>query len=304
MRTACLSGPASPPTRPNAAAWPTSERRVGRGDRYPRGRVGRADRDVARVAAEAALELRVADGDEAAGRRHLVEVRHALGLSIAVVHQPVLALERRGGVGVERLVAVEKDVALLVQELQRVESDAREGCPRGEVLVRPALRPVGAHEDHRSLGDDAVLLLESLDVGDLQGVAEVLRHLLLHRDHHQRAQRVGGRQLVDARILGRPVRRRIELGAELVGRQHVGRRLEAVLLVGERVALGRVACELLPGLRWREGRVAEARPDGDLGRDDVGEVDVFCPLEHLVVHSPEPGRLRQGRPPEARQHQS
>ena len=68
--------------------------------------------DVAGVAAGAALELGVADRDQAAGLGHLVEVGDALGLGIAVVHQPVLALERRRRVGVERLVAVEQDVAL------------------------------------------------------------------------------------------------------------------------------------------------------------------------------------------------
>src|SRR3954470_6173409 len=65
-----------------------------------RGRAGRADGDVARVAAEAALELRVADVDEAADRRDALQVRDALGLRVAVVHQPRLALEGRRRVGV------------------------------------------------------------------------------------------------------------------------------------------------------------------------------------------------------------
>jgi len=39
------------------------------------------------------------------------------------VHQPRLALQRGRRVGVERLVTVEQDVALAVQELQRVQAD-------------------------------------------------------------------------------------------------------------------------------------------------------------------------------------
>src|SRR5690242_15715040 len=60
-----------------------------------RGRAGGTDRDVPRIAAEAALELRIADVDEAADRRHALEVGDPLGLRVAVVHEPGLALERR-----------------------------------------------------------------------------------------------------------------------------------------------------------------------------------------------------------------
>src|SRR4051794_33930229 len=86
----------------------------------------RAYRNVAGVAAEAASELRIADVDEAACGRHAGEVRDPLGLRVTVVHQPRLALERRGGVGVQRLVAVKQDVSLEMQELERGKRHTRE----------------------------------------------------------------------------------------------------------------------------------------------------------------------------------
>src|SRR5690349_24880719 len=56
---------------------------------------GRADRDITGIAAGPALQLGIADLDQAAGWRHLVEIGNALSLGIAVVHQPRLAFERR-----------------------------------------------------------------------------------------------------------------------------------------------------------------------------------------------------------------
>ena len=103
-----------------------------------------------------------------------------------------------------------------------------------ERRVGPALRPVGAHEDHAARRDAAVPALQAPDVGDLEVVVEVLLHLPHDRDHHELAHRERRRQLVDRGLLGRPVRGRVELGAELVGREPVGGGLEAVLRVGVR----------------------------------------------------------------------
>jgi len=55
------------------------------------------------------------------------------------VEQPGLALERRCGVGIQRLVPVEQDVALLVEEPERRERDARERTPVGERGIGPGL---------------------------------------------------------------------------------------------------------------------------------------------------------------------
>src|SRR5215470_13635439 len=76
--------------------------------------VGGTDGDEPRVATGPALELRESDGHQRAGLGHLVEVRHRLGLGIAVGEEPPLALHGRSAVGVQRLVPVEQDVALLV----------------------------------------------------------------------------------------------------------------------------------------------------------------------------------------------
>ena len=170
--------------------------------------------------------------------------------------------------------AVEEDVALQVQELERLQRDARELLELGQLRARPALGPVRAHEDDAAGRDRPVVDLPPADVGDLQRVVEVLADLGHDRDDDQRAHREGRRQLVDGRVLGRPVRRRVELRAELVGGQRVARGLEAVGLVGVRVAGGRVdrGCEL---------RGAEARPHRDRRRDRVGQVDVARALERV-----------------------
>src|SRR5437762_13292614 len=86
------------------------QRRVGGGYRRAVSPIGRADRDIARVAPGATLEFGVADRDEASGFGHLVEIGDALGLRVAVMHEPCFALERRRRIGIERLVAVKKNV--------------------------------------------------------------------------------------------------------------------------------------------------------------------------------------------------
>ena len=102
------------------------------------------------------------------------------------------------------------------------------------------------------------------------------------RDHDERAHRVGRRQLVDAGVLRRPVRRRVELGAELVGGELVRRRLETVVLVGVGLTRRRVDRRL-------EGRRAEPAPDRHVRGDGVGQVDVGRLAERPVVELPEPG---------------
>ena len=93
------------------------------------------------------------------------------------------------------------------------------------------------------------------------------------------------RQLVDARVLGRPVRRRVELRAELVGGDAVCRRFEAVLLVRVRLA----------GLGVDGGaelRRPEPLPDRHVGRDRVRQVDVARLAQRPVVQLPETGGRR------------
>ena len=57
---------------------------------------------------QAALELRIANFCQAALLRDFIQIGYALGLDVAVVHQPVLAFKSRRVIGVQRLVAVEE----------------------------------------------------------------------------------------------------------------------------------------------------------------------------------------------------
>ena len=104
--------------------------------------IRRTDGDVARIAAKTAAELRIADDDKRARFRRLIEIGHAFGLSKAVMHQPGLTFEIGGGVRIERLMAVKKDVALPMQELECIETDAGELLQGGEFWMGPRLRSV------------------------------------------------------------------------------------------------------------------------------------------------------------------
>ena len=204
----------------------------------------------------------------------------ALGLGVAVVHQPRLAFERRRGVSVERLVAMEEDVPLAMEKLESVELHTGEDLAGGEIRLRPLLRPVGADEDDRAGGDAAVLPLPGQDVGDGEVIARILLHLRHDRKDDQGPERVGWRQLVDRRIARVPMGRRIELRAELVGPEAVAGGLEAVLLIGVRLA-GR-------GIQsgTERGR-AEAGPDRNRRADRMRQVDVFGFLEGPLIHLPQ-----------------
>src|SRR5262245_29652257 len=71
--------------------------------------VWRTDGDEPRESARSPQELRIADGHERAGFGNLIEIGHSLGLRVAVLEQPRLALERRRVVRIERLVPVEQN---------------------------------------------------------------------------------------------------------------------------------------------------------------------------------------------------
>lgn len=253
------------------------------------------DGDVAREAARAPEGLGESDGDQRPRLGHEVQVAHPLGLGEVVVQQPVLPLEGRGRVGVERLVPVEEDAALVVQELQRLEPHAGERLLVEALGLGPAHVPVGAHEDHRALRHAAVLGLPLLHVRDLEVVALVAAHLVRDVDDDQRPQRVGRGQVADGRAERIPVRGRVELSAVLVGRQVEGRGDEAVLLVGELVARLDEALHPAPGDRGHERGLPEARPDRLVRLEGVREVDVAGGLEDVLVDPPEPLLRARGR---------
>src|SRR5262245_38184876 len=118
------------------------QRRILWADRRAIGPVRRTDGYITRIATKPASELRIADDDERPGLRNLVEIGDAFGLRIALMQHPAFALHIRTRIRVERFVSVEEDLALFVQELERVEAYAREFLQGGELGVGPCLRPV------------------------------------------------------------------------------------------------------------------------------------------------------------------
>src|SRR5260221_586758 len=112
-------------------------------DRYSVFPVRRADRYEAGVTAGPTLELGISHRDQGPGLGHLVQVRHAFGLGVAVGQQPVLHLQGGGGIGVERFVAVKENVPLLMEELDRLERRSRKRAPGREGGIGPVLRPAG-----------------------------------------------------------------------------------------------------------------------------------------------------------------
>src|SRR5438270_6465343 len=124
-------------------------------------------------------------------------------------------------IGVGGLVARGRDVALLVEELEHRHAPpgiVRDtGCVpvlhRG--IVRPALRPVGAHGDEGVLRNAAVARFPGLHVLERELVVGIAGHLLVHVEHHQRHQHVLRIDLIDRLLAFMKVRRRIDVSAPL-----------------------------------------------------------------------------------------
>src|SRR5437773_8960907 len=95
--------------------------------------VRRADGDEARVATRPALALGESDHHQGTRLRHLIQVRHSLGLGVPVLEKPGLPLERGSRIGIQRLMPMEQDVALLVKALEGCKGDARERSPGRQV---------------------------------------------------------------------------------------------------------------------------------------------------------------------------
>mmetsp|Transcript_20365 Transcript_20365/g.69318 ORF Transcript_20365/g.69318 Transcript_20365/m.69318 type:complete len:318 (-) Transcript_20365:349-1302(-) len=242
-----------------------------------------AYRDVARVASRPALGLGEADGDEAPLLGHEVEVRHALGLGIVVVQEPRLALEVRRVVSVQGLVAVQHDPPLVVDQLERRERDAIHHLRD----LGPVPAPPGAEEHNGAARHRPVLGLPRQHVLRLRLVRRVRLHLVRHVHHHERAHGEGGGDVGHRRAVLVPVRGRVELRADLVRVELVRRRHEAVLEVGEGLVERGEGGQVLAGPRGAHGAGLEAGPQGDAGREGVGEVYVFGAAEGGVIHAPE-----------------
>ena len=97
------------------------------------------------VRRQTAGDLREANRQQAACGRHPVQVGGTLDLRKVVVEKPRLTLECRCHVGVERLVAVDEDRPIEMQELEGVQRHAREGRRPRRLAVRvPAQAPIRA----------------------------------------------------------------------------------------------------------------------------------------------------------------
>jgi hypothetical protein len=112
--------------------------------------------------------------------------------------------------------------------------------------------------------------------------------LLDDRNDDEGPDGIGRGQLVERRVFGRPMGRRIELRAELVGLERVLRRLEAVLLISVDLARLRIALDVRAGLGRGERGSGEARPARYLWRDGVGQIDIFGALQALLVDRLQP----------------
>jgi len=76
------------------------------------GPIGWTNCNISGVAPKATSELWIANNNEGTGFWYLIKVGNSLCLRVAVMHQPVLALEVWGGIGVEWLVSMKQDLAL------------------------------------------------------------------------------------------------------------------------------------------------------------------------------------------------
>ena len=117
-------------------------------------------------------------------------------------------------------------------------------------------------------------------------VVDVGFDLVCDRDHGEFAQGQGRRQLINRWEAGMPVGRWVELGAELIGRQGIGRGGEATLLVGEDPEVGFVI--QAAGARQEPGRPGKAFPDRDIGCQHMGQGDEAGAGKGFVPDAPQP----------------
>ena len=82
------------------------------------------------------------------------------------------------------------------------------------------------------------------------------------------------------------MRRRIELRAELICLEVVSGRLEAVHGVGINLAVLGKSLDVSTGFSRREGGFGKPCPNGNVRRNRVGQVDIFCTLQGLLVDRP------------------
>src|SRR6516225_4482295 len=114
------------PLRRNAEAYPISAMARPAAQSWHH-RANRMDKlQYIGVAPKATSELWIANNNEGTGFRYLIKVGNSLCLRVAVMHQPVLALEIWSGIGVEWLVSMKQDLALDMQELEGLEPDSGE----------------------------------------------------------------------------------------------------------------------------------------------------------------------------------
>lgn len=193
-----------------------------------------------------------------------------------MVEDPVLGLESRGIIGIQRLVAVEQDAALVVQVLDGRESDTRELGQERQFQRWPSLGPIGTDEDNGTLWDPAVLLFIIMDVNNLHLVTKVLLDLGGDVNDNQRTNGNGSRQFVDGGGKRVPVSRGVKLSTELISLEVVGSGFKAILGVG-------IDFSSLGINGTGKVGIAKTSPDRDIGSDGVGQVNVLGTFQMIIV---------------------
>lgn len=184
--------------------------------------------------------------------------------------------------------AVQQDLALEVQQLQRGKRHA--GKPAiGRLDARsvgPTLGPVRTHHDDATGRNSSMGTLPRVHVGDGQMVVRIRNDFVGDRYHRELAQSERRRQFVDGWKALVPVRGRVELRAELVGRERIRGSLQAGLLVGE-CGVRRLFVEP-SGALLESGRRRKAIPDRRIRGQDVRQRNIACARERLIPHAPQP----------------
>src|SRR6516162_2898510 len=114
------------------------QRRVLLPNHDPIGPIGWTNCNISGVASKTASDFRIANNNEGTDFWYLIKVGNSLCMCVAVIHQPVLAFEVWGGIGVEWLVSMKQDLALDMQELEGLQPDSGEFLQGSELGVRPS----------------------------------------------------------------------------------------------------------------------------------------------------------------------
>src|SRR5579863_10067639 len=247
----------------------------------------RCNRDITGESPRAALELCESNRNESSAFRNLVEICHALSLSEVMLQQPIFADKFRSSiVGIQWFVSMQQNMPVQIQILECRQAYTGERLSREALGIVPFFRPVGSNHHHGSRRNGSVAVFPVFYIRNGSLVAGIDRDLGNDIDDHQWAQRHRGWDIADGRAVVVLMRRRPELGADMVHRQLIGRDRHAQFFVGEGLPLVYDSGYGDPRQRGSYSEIREAFANRSARCDGVRQVNVLGVTEGRIIEVP------------------